>query len=199
MWLLDPNCAYTFPNEDDLTVVLVAPHRDRLPEFHSDLESAYRQMVNALPDAPDLSAATLESRLLGKLELPNVFRPAARPGLAFVGDAALAADPLWGVGCGWAFQSADWLVEETADALDGGGDLDAALERYKRVHRRRLLPHYLMISDIASGRPINPIEGRLYRAAARDRVVRRAFEQIGSRRRSPARVLDPRVLARLAR
>jgi hypothetical protein len=56
----------------------------------------------------------------------------------------------------------------------------------------------LMISDIASGRPINPIERRLYAAAARDQVVRRAFEQIGSRRRSPARMLDPRVLARIA-
>jgi menaquinone-9 beta-reductase len=199
MWLLDPDCAYTFPNEDDLTVVLVAPHRDRLPEFHSDLEGAYRRMVGGLPDAPDLSDAALESKLLGKLELPNVFRRAARPGLAFVGDAALAADPLWGVGCGWAFQSADWLVEETADALDGGRDLDAALEGYRRRHRRRLLPHYLMICDIASGRPINPIERRLYRAAARDRVVRRAFEEVGSRRRSPARMLDPRVLARVAR
>jgi menaquinone-9 beta-reductase len=199
MWLLDPDCAYTFPMEDDLTVVMVAPHRDRLPEFHSDLEGAYDRMFNALPDAPDLSDATLESKLLGKLELPNVFRPAAGPGLAFVGDAALAADPLWGVGCGWAFQSADWLVDETADALDGGGDLDAALGRYRRVHRRRLLPHYLMISDIASGRPINPIERRLYRAAARDRVVRRAFEQVGSRRRSPARMLDPRVLVRMVR
>ncbi|HEY8638553.1 MAG TPA: NAD(P)/FAD-dependent oxidoreductase [Solirubrobacteraceae bacterium] len=199
MWLLDPDCAYTFPNEDDLTVVLVAPHRDRLPEFRADLEGAYRRLVDQLPDAPDLDRATKESKVLGKLELPNVFRPASRPGLAFVGDAALAADPLWGVGCGWAFQSADWLVEETADALIGGADLDAALERYRRVHRRRLLPHYLMISDISSGRPINPIERRLYRAAARDRVVRRAFEQIGSRRRSPARILDPRVLARLGR
>src|SRR5947199_115230 len=25
MWLLDPDCAYTFPMEDDLTVVLVGP------------------------------------------------------------------------------------------------------------------------------------------------------------------------------
>jgi len=55
-----------------------------------------------------------------------------------------------------------------------------------------------MISDIASGRPINPIERRLYRAAARDRVVRRAFEQIASRRRSPAIMLDPRLLTRIA-
>jgi len=199
MWLLDPDCAYTFPNEDDLTVVLVAPHRDRLPEFRADLDGAFHRMIESLPDAPDLSAATRESKLLGKLELPNVFRPAARPGLAFVGDAALAADPLWGIGCGWAFQSADWLVEETADALDRRPDLDTALDRYRRAHRRRLLPHYLMISDIASGRPINPFERRLYRAAARDRVVRCTFEQIGSRRHSPARLLDPRVLARLAR
>jgi flavin-dependent dehydrogenase len=195
MWLLDPDCAYTFPNEDDLTVVLVGPHRDRLPEFRADLDGAYRRMIEALPDAPSLEGATQESKLLGKLELPNVFRPAAQPGVAFVGDAALAADPLWGVGCGWAFQSADWLVEETAGHLDG--DLDAALERYRRAHRRRLLPHYLMISDLASGRRINPFERRLYRAAAGDDVVRRAFVEVGSRWRSPARIFDPRVMTRV--
>ncbi len=200
MWLLDPDAAYTFPNEDDLTVVLLAPHRDRLPEFQADLQAAYRRTVNSLPDGPDLSEATLESKLLGKLELPNVFRPAARPGLAFAGDSALAGDPLWGVGCGWAFQSADWLVQETADALAGDtATLDAALERYRRVHRRRLLPHYLMIADISSGRPINPIERRLYRAAARDPAVYAAFESIGSRRRPPSSMLRPGVLARIAR
>jgi menaquinone-9 beta-reductase len=199
MWLLNPDCAYTFPNEDDLTVVVVAPHRNRLAEFRADREEAFRRMVGGLPDGPDLDAATQESKLLGKLELPNVFRPAARPGLAFIGDAALAADPLWGVGCGWALQSADWLVERTAGALADRVKLDAALARYRRVHRRRLLPHYLMISDVASGRRTTPIERRLFRAAARDRVVRRAFAEVGSRRRSPAVVLDPRVLVRLAR
>lgn len=127
MWFTEPDCAYTFPNEDGLCVVLAAPHRDRLPEWRADLEGAYLRYMAGLPDAPDLSHATRESRLIGKLDVPNVSRPAARPGLAFVGDAALAADPLWGVGCGWAFQSADWLVAETADALVGDGDLDAAL------------------------------------------------------------------------
>jgi 2-polyprenyl-6-methoxyphenol hydroxylase-like FAD-dependent oxidoreductase len=198
VWLLDPDAAYTFPNEDGLTVVLLGPHRRRLGEFRADLDGAYRRMIAALPDAPDLSEATLEGKLLGKLELPNVLRPAARPGLAFIGDAAMAADPLWGVGCGWAFQSAEWLVQETADAL-GAGDLDNALARYRRAHRRRLLAHYLMITSIASGRSINAPERWLFRAAARDAVVRDAFEQVGSRCRSPASMLVPRLLTRVLR
>ena len=38
---MEPDCAYTFPNEDGLCLLLVAPHRDRLPEFRADLEGAY--------------------------------------------------------------------------------------------------------------------------------------------------------------
>jgi flavin-dependent dehydrogenase len=199
MWFMEPDCAYTFPNEDGLCLVLIAPHRDRLPEFRADLEGAYLRYVEALPDAPDLSEATRESKLIGKLDLPNVSRPAARPGLAFVGDAALASDPLWGVGCGWAFQSADWLVEETADALLGDGDLDAALGSYRRVHQRRLGPHHFFISDLASARPANPLERAMYRASTSDDEVWRVFEGIGSRRRSPVTLFAPRTLLRIAR
>jgi menaquinone-9 beta-reductase len=197
-WFMEPDCAYTFPNEDGLCLVLVGPHRDRLPEFRSDLEGAYMRYVQALPDAPDLSGATRESKLIGKLDLPNVSRPAARPGLAFVGDAALATDPLWGVGCGWAFQSAEWLVEETAGAVARGADLDAALERYRRVHRKRLGPHHFLIADLASARPANPLERRMYRAAADDDHVFHVFEGIGSRRESPATLFSPKTLVRLA-
>jgi flavin-dependent dehydrogenase len=199
MWFKEPDCAYLFPNEDGLCVLAVSPHRDRLPEFRADLEGAYRRDLAALPDAPDLSDATCESKLLGKLDMPNVSRPAARPGLAFVGDAALASDPLWGVGCGWAFQSADWLVQETADALTGGGDLDKALDAYRRVHRRRLGPHHFVISDLATARPANPLERTMYRKAASDDEVWHAFEAIGTRRRSPATLFAPRTLARLVR
>jgi 2-polyprenyl-6-methoxyphenol hydroxylase-like FAD-dependent oxidoreductase len=199
MWFMEPDCAYSFPNEDGLCILLAAPHRDRLPEFRDDLEGAYLNYLAALPDAPDLSHATRESKLLGKLDLPSVSRPAARPGLAFVGDAALASDPLWGVGCGWAFQSAEWLVEETADALLGGGELDGALDSYRRVHRRRLGLHHFLISDIATARPANPVERAMYRSAVTDDHVYRVFEATGSRRRSPAALFAPRTLAHLAR
>jgi menaquinone-9 beta-reductase len=199
MWFMEPDCAYSFPNEDGLCLLLAGPHRDRLPEFRADLEGAYLSYLAELPDAPDLSHATRESKLLGKLDLPSVSRPAARPGLAFVGDAALASDPLWGVGCGWAFQSAEWLVEETADALLGGGDVDAALDSYRRVHRRRLGLHHFLISDIATARPANPVERAMFRGAVTDDHVYHVFEGIGSRRRSPATLFAPRTLAHLAR
>jgi flavin-dependent dehydrogenase len=194
MWLLEPDCAYTFPNEDGLTIVLVAPHEDRLPEFRDDLEGAYERMVRSLPDAPDLDGARRESKMIGKLKLPNVMRPAAARGMAFVGDAALASDPLWGVGCGWAFQSAEWLAEEVGPALSSGGDVHAGLERYRKRHRRRLGPHHFTIADLSSGRKANPFERRMYRAAAHDTVVYEAFEGIGSRRCSPLTIFKPGVL-----
>ena len=76
--------------------------------------------IARLPDGPDLSGAERVSKLIGKIEMPNVMRPAARPGIAFVGDAAVATDPLVGVGITFAFQTAEWLVDATSAALAGG-------------------------------------------------------------------------------
>jgi menaquinone-9 beta-reductase len=197
-WFTEPDCGYTFPNEDGLTLVLAAPHVNRLPEFRADLEGAYMRYMAALPDPASLEGATRESKVLGKLKLPNVSRPAARPGLAFVGDAALASDPLWGVGCGWAFQSAEWLADELGPALQGA-NVDAALERYRRVHRKRLGPHHFLIADQASARPANPFERAMFRAAARDEKAAHAFEAVGSRRRPPSDLFKPSVLARIVR
>jgi hypothetical protein len=90
-------------------------------------------------------------------------------------------------------------VEETADALVGGGDLDAALDSYRKVHRRRLGLHHFLISDLASARPANPLERAMYRSAVTDDEVYGTFEGIGSRRRSPATLFAPATLARMAR
>ena len=199
IWFLDPEGGAHFPNEDGLSLLAVGATHARLPAFRADLERAYLEGLTALPDGPELSAAERVSKIVGKLDMPNVIRPAAARGVAFVGDAALATDPLYGVGCGWGFQSAEWLVDETAGALLDGGDLDAALRRYRRTFLRRLGPHHFQIADYASGRRLRLNERVLLRAGARDPVVNRLVEGIGSRRHSPLRALDPRLTPRMLR
>ena len=194
LWLFDPDAAAAFPNEDDLTVLVVAPHRRRMGAFRADTEGAYARMIGALPEGPDLGSGERVSKLIGVLDRPNVLRPAANPGVALVGDAALAADPLFGVGCGWAFQTAEWLVEHTSAAVTGEGDLDDALRCYRRAFRRRLAMHYMLIVDFASGRRLRLNERAGLRAAAVDPAFARAVEDVTSRRRSPARLLDPRLM-----
>jgi 2-polyprenyl-6-methoxyphenol hydroxylase-like FAD-dependent oxidoreductase len=193
LWFLDPEVAAAFPDEDDLSVVVAGFHHSRLDAVRADPESAYLGVVGGLPGGPDLACAERASKLIGALHVPNVRRPAARPGLALVGDAALAADPLFGVGCGWAFQSAEWLVDHTAGALASGSRLDSALERYRRAFRRRLRLHYWQIIDISSGRKLRLNERIAFRAATMDPSFARAVEDMASRRRSPLRLLDPRL------
>jgi flavin-dependent dehydrogenase len=197
VWLLDPEGGAQFPNEDGLTVLVAGFHRDRLAEVRADPEDAYMRAIAAFPDGPDLAGAERVSKVLGKLEMPNVMRPAARPGLAFVGDAALATDPLFGVGVTFAFQSAEWLVDETAGVLDRPRELDAALRRYRRKFAWRLGPHHLLIADFSTGRKMTPFERLTFRKAQSDPVVNRAFGEVLTRERSPFRLLDPRVTARL--
>jgi menaquinone-9 beta-reductase len=200
LWLLDPEMAAAFPNEDDVTVVVAGPHRSRLAAFRADPEGAYLRMVTRLPGGPDLAGAERASKLIGALDLPNGRRPAARPGVALVGDAALAADPVFGVGCGWAFQSAEWLVDHTAAAVVGNRNLDAALDRYRHAFRRRLgLHHYWQITDFAAGRRLRPNERIAMRAAAADPAFARILEEVTSRRRSSLRMLDPRLIPRALR
>ncbi|HEX2087103.1 MAG TPA: hypothetical protein VHF89_15590, partial [Solirubrobacteraceae bacterium] len=64
---------------------------------------------------------------------------------------------------------------------------------------RRLAPHHAMIADLSSGRMLNPFERLLFRSAARDDEVARAFAKVGSRRASPAAVFSPRIVARMVR
>jgi 2-polyprenyl-6-methoxyphenol hydroxylase-like FAD-dependent oxidoreductase len=199
LWFAEPNGIASFPNEDDITVVVAGMHKRHLPEFRRDPERAYRAAVGSAPGAPPIEDAERASKLIGKLDVPNVMRPAARPGIAFVGDAALATDPTMGVGCGWAFQTAEWLVDHTAAPLRDGGDLDAALDRYRRAFRRRLGLHHWTIADLSTGRYMRANERIAFRAAARDEWVARQIEQVITRRRSPLRLLGPVVNARTLR
>jgi 2-polyprenyl-6-methoxyphenol hydroxylase-like FAD-dependent oxidoreductase len=198
LWFLDPQWAAAFPTDAGLTFYACMLTSDRLQAFRRDPELGLRSFVAELPEAPPIKDSRLVSPVIGKIDMTNVRHAPIAPGLALIGDAALATDPLWGVGCGWAFQSGEWLADSVAPALRGERSLASGLRRYQRRFRRALGAHAAMIHDYADGRRLNPAERILFSAAARDRRLGDLFEAFGTRNLSPGRFMAsgvPRALA----
>ncbi|MCX5198515.1 NAD(P)/FAD-dependent oxidoreductase [Streptomyces sp. NBC_00249] len=195
-WFLEPDMAYTFPNDDGVTVVAVVPGKERLPAFREDLEGSFLNLVRSLPEGPPIDSAERVTKITGFVDYPLHSRRPTAPGVALVGDAAVTGDPLWGVGCGWALQSAQWLAQAAAAPAAGRGDLDKALALYARRHRRRVLGHQYLAADFATGRPFNPLERLMFSAATRDASVARHMHRFANRLIGPARFLNPAVLAK---
>ncbi|MFI1282015.1 hypothetical protein ACH4U5_14930 [Streptomyces sp. NPDC020858] len=188
--------AYAFPNDDGVTVIAVLPDKKRLPAFREDLEGSFSTFVRALPEAPPIDSAERITKIIGLVNYPLHSRKPTAPGLALIGDAALTGDPLWGVGCGWALQSAQWLAEAVAPAAAGRGNLDKSLTLYARRHRRRLRGHQYLAADFATARPFNPLERLMFSAAARDESVARHMHLFASRLIGPLQFLNPTALAK---
>ncbi|HUB73286.1 MAG TPA: NAD(P)/FAD-dependent oxidoreductase [Solirubrobacteraceae bacterium] len=194
LWLLDPHMAACFPTDAGLMFYAVMPTMDLLERFRADPERELVEMVAGVPEAPPIRASRLVAPVQGKIDMTNVAHEVSAPGLALVGDAALAIDPLWGVGCGWALQSAEWLADSVAPALaaspaERAGALARGLRRYRRRHARGLRGHATMIYDYAGGRRLNPGERFLFSAAASgDARLAATFEAYGSRCIGPARM-----------
>jgi 2-polyprenyl-6-methoxyphenol hydroxylase-like FAD-dependent oxidoreductase len=188
LWFLDPDMAAAFPTDGGLTFYACMPTMDRLDAFRGDPAGALVDMLAAIPDPPPIRASRLVGEVQGKLDMTNIAHAPAAPGLALVGDAALAIDPLWGIGCGWALQSSEWLTDSVLPALHGREPLARGLRRYRRAHARRLNGHARMIYGYAGGRRMDGGERAIFWAAARDEGVARAMEAYATRMVGPARM-----------
>jgi 2-polyprenyl-6-methoxyphenol hydroxylase-like FAD-dependent oxidoreductase len=199
LWLLDPQMAAAFPTDGGLVFYAVMATMDRLPEFKPDPAKAVAEFIAGIPDAPPISASrqfedpSQGPPVQGRVDMTNIAHTPTAPGLALVGDAALAIDPLWGVGCGWAFQSGEWLADSVAPALLGSEPLSRGLGRYRRRHRRGLSGHAAMMYNYAGGRKFNAFEKLFFSTAARDEGIARTFQAFGTRNIGPARMFATAV------
>ncbi len=198
-WFLDPDVAYVFPNEDGISILAcMFGRKEKLDWFRKDLAGNIRRTFERLPDGPDLSNAKQVSKVIGAVDLPNFWRNSPPEGLAFTGDAMVASDPLFGVGCGWAFQEAEWLVECTAGHLGSREELKDAVTAYRRRVRRELLAHYLMVNEYSLNRRYNPAEKLLFSAGAKDAKLANVIHDFGGRVIPVSKLVSPVTMGRAA-
>ncbi|MBE7555536.1 MAG: FAD-dependent monooxygenase [Anaerolineales bacterium] len=170
VWYLEPEVAYALPNDDGLTLLACALPKSKLAEFKQDVPGNFIRFFDRLPNGPNLRAVEQVSEVLGMLDIALISRRPIAPGLALVGDAAVAPDPVWGQGIGWAIQAAEWLVEAAAEALVEAHPekLDQALERYRQQQQAAFGGRFVRDADFAQVRPFNLFERLMYSAAVRD-------------------------------
>jgi flavin-dependent dehydrogenase len=192
--MLDPQWTAAFPTDAGLTFYGCMLTKDRLPAYREDRDRALLDVMTALPDAPPIAESRRVGPILGKIDMPNVHRARASRGMALVGDAAMAIDPLWGVGCGWAFQAAEWLADSVTPALQGHEPLDAGLQRYSRRFRRALAGHARLMDNYASGRRFDPFERALMSTAAADPRAARVLEAFATRNVGPEKLVNPTLV-----
>ena len=191
VWLLDPDMAAAFPTDGGLVFYIAMVHKDRAPEFKEDAERALVDHVAGVPEPPPIRESRLVAPVIGKIEMPNRIRGPVAPGLALIGDAALATDPIFGVGCGFAFQSAEWLADGVSPALRGVESIDNGLRRYRKRHRRMLGMHARLIHDYSTSRKFDRTERLMMETAVRDPRAAAVFEAMATRRARPQEVLLP--------
>lgn len=195
MWLHGAEVAYVFPNDDGVTVLAWMGPKDILEKHQGEPLDLLKAKIRALPDAPQLQHAEVAGDVLSIKDYPNLWRPPVVRGMALVGDAMLSVDYLWGVGCGWAFQTGAWLAEAVAADLKAGSDLTAGLARYQR-RCSALSGHRFLINDFAKRSLLNPVERLMFAAAAKDVGLARHLNRFGARIDGPSRFLSPKAISR---
>jgi 2-polyprenyl-6-methoxyphenol hydroxylase-like FAD-dependent oxidoreductase len=147
--------------------------KDKLDGFRTNPGEALDRSMAGFPDAPDLSSAEALGNVLLVKDYPNLWRQPALGNVAFIGDALMSIDPLWGVGCGFAFQTAEWLVDKLAPAPRQGRPIAPALHSYAKRVSREPNGHRFLIVDFARRRGLNAIERLNFSAAAKDAAASR--------------------------
>lgn len=201
LWFLDPDIAYAFPCDNGLTLLCAGIDTRRVHDFQRGLKYQFHAFCKRLPDGPTMDAGTPIGNIIMGKQMHTIFRSHHEQGLALVGDALLAADPYPGVGIGWAFQGAEWLVDITTDSLIRGRahSIDQDVKRFERVHRARIGGHARVIASYSSCRPFRalvPPEKLLFHAATRDERIARQLDAYLNRVIAVSELLSPSILVR---
>ena len=140
-WMLGATNGFIYPLIDGHSLIAFYIHDVEKKKWKQNPEEHFNNLVNALPDGPNIKKATRLTRIIGMSDLRTFYRAPLHAEIPFIGDATLSLDPLAGTGCSFALLSASWLVDCTLDVLGDKEKLQEALTKYSEKHTQWMTPH----------------------------------------------------------
>jgi len=195
-WFSLPEVALICPTDHGLSVAIYVNLAENLETFAEDPEENFVAVFDHLPGAPDLRSAKRVGPVRTMVNMHNTTRTAVQKGVALVGDAAMAVDPLSAAGLGWAFRSADLLTHLTTTALVNNEPLEPALDRYRNQHRKMFGAYQRLICQGSRSRKANPIQTLFMRAGTIDQQAANHMLSFIGQEISVSKLLSPVAILR---
>ncbi|MEI7375989.1 NAD(P)/FAD-dependent oxidoreductase [Dickeya chrysanthemi] len=145
------------------------------------------RFFSGVPFMPSVSQAVFETPVIGYHDYPNLVRHPVCGGVAFIGDAVQSLDPMSGVGCSFALQSAAMLAQAVASALQEGQlDETLALKLYEQqfnayfpAHARGIIADSLIAKEEQTQRSV-------FQTIVNDDALQRHYRDLTGRLITPA-------------
>jgi flavin-dependent dehydrogenase len=157
LWLRPNRVIFSYPTNDNLTLIGVAFAARDLPVVRGDIETHHRQVIEEF--APDLAErmrrGRRESHFVGGA-IPYFMRRPYGPGWSLVGDAGYQKDPCTASGITDAFRCAEWLVEAIDAGFSGRRPLEQALAAYEEKRNQSETPYFDLTTQLAALAPPPP-------------------------------------------
>lgn len=120
-----------------------------------DVKASLVEFFAGVPAMPAMNNVTFETQVMGYRDYPNLTRQPVCQDVAFIGDAAQSLDPMSGVGCSFALQTAAMLAQSVEASLQHGVvNTQLALQTYQRqfneyfpFHARGIIADSLIAKD----------------------------------------------------
>lgn len=171
-WFYGDRSLFAYPLCEN-TVLLCAflPQSERERWEGENADEKLLKEFSLLPRAPQYGNVERIEDIQKMMDMTNCYRYPAGKGVALIGDAALQSDPMSGIGCGWAIQSAKWLFDETNLHVKHPVMQRVGIIRYARKHQKELLPHNKFIVQSSLAKPHGVLEKMVFKAAANNQEV----------------------------
>ncbi|MEV0625130.1 NAD(P)/FAD-dependent oxidoreductase [Nonomuraea wenchangensis] len=190
MWLTGRELGNAFPCDGGLSLVLLMPPVERVPDFRGNMEAEFERTVTLVPGlAERLSGCTRATKVVSSTTHPSYFRRSSGPGWALIGDAGHFKDPVTAQGIRDAIRFARLLGERAGGVIHDPAALDQAVRAWERRRDAECVHTYHWTNLLGRGDALAPVQFELLRVLTGGPGGVRRVLDVYSRLRDPRETL----------